>query len=103
MIRTGAQVHMIITYHSAFLLLKSSGIGVPKESLSHNAIQAAAMDPVPVRACRNRQGPMEVSAGSKKRPWEVGQPSGLGRALKLAPAQVTKAGQVPFSRIHNCQ
>ena len=97
MIRTGAQVHMIITYHSAFLLLKSSGNGVPKESLSHNAVQAAATDPGPIRACRNRQGPLEVSAGSWKGPLSLGQPSGLGRALKLALAQVTKAGQVPFS------
>ena len=75
MIRTGAQVHMIITYHSAFLLLKSSGIGVPKESLSHNAVQAAAKHPGPTGACRDSQGPLEVPAGSSEGPWEVGQPS----------------------------
>lgn len=71
--------------------------GVPIESLSHNAVQAAANQPGPIGACRDSQGPLEVPAGSSEGPWEVGQPSGLGRALKLAPAQVTKAGQVPFS------
>jgi len=76
-----------ITYHSAFLLLQSSQRRLHQESLSHNAAQAAAND------LRTLGGLRSLLRST----WEDGwQPSGLGRALKLAPAQVTKAGQVPL-------
>ena len=56
MIRTGAQVHMIshITVH--FYCSRAAN-GVPKESLSHNAVQAAAADPGSIRSYRDIQGP----------------------------------------------
>lgn len=69
-----AQVHMIshITVH--FYCLRAAN-GVPIESLSHNAVQAAAKHPGPTGACRDSQGPLEVPAGSSEGPWEDGQPS----------------------------
>lgn len=77
-----------ITVH--FYCLRAAN-GVPTESLSHNAVQAAA----------NHQGQPGTFRGSCRTlrrtlgGWAA--LSRLGRALKLAPAQVTKAGKVPFS------
>ena len=61
-----------ITVH--FYCLRAAN-GVPTESLSHNAVQAAANHLGSIGACRDSQGPLEVPAGPWEGPWEVGQPS----------------------------
>ena len=84
MIRTGAQVHMIITYHSAFLLLKSSGNGVPKESLSHNAFPSCCHGP---RANKGLQEPPGTFGGfCRLLEKTLGGWAALGRAGKSAKA-----------------
>jgi len=65
--------------------------GVPTESLSHNAVQAAANHLGSIGAFRGSCRTLRRTLGG----WAA--LSRLGRALKLAPAQVTKAGKVPFS------
>ena len=87
-----------ITYHSAFLLHKSSQRRPHRVTFSQ-CRPSCRQAPMANRCLQGQPGTFGGSCRPLRRTlggWAA--LSWLGKALKLAPAQVTKAGQVPFSR-----
>ena len=86
-----------ITYHSAFLLLKSSQRRPHRVTFSQ-CRPSCRQPPGLYQGLQGQPGTFRGSCRTLRRTlggWAA--LSRLGRALKLAPAQVTKAGKVPFS------